>query len=142
MPNKDEKRRIKNARYPRFLRQNESLIARNIKCIFSNLWDSMTGKWGYVGVDYDDYRRNWFTEDMRTNQRAILINSLSPYLEHSSIKDALDILAQSDDFTLNTDDTYLVWKNVSETIDEICNHNVSHPLVEVERELARAYNAN
>lgn len=141
MFNKNNNRRIKNARYPHFLRQNESLIARNTKCVLLNIWDSMTGRLGYIGVDYDDYRRSWLTKDIRTNLRATLIQSLSPYLDHDKIQFALDTLSQSDSFTLSNDEIYLVWENVSETINEICLYNVKHPLVEVERELARAYSA-
>lgn len=134
-------KRVKNARYPYFLRQNESLISRNTKCLFFNLWDTMTGNRDYIGLDYDDYRRNWFNQNMRVNHRDNLIKSLSPFLEHSTVQDALDTLAQSDDFSVSSDEMYLVWKNVSETIDEICRYNAKHPLVEVERELARAYSS-
>ncbi|KMV31831.1 hypothetical protein AB733_03430 [Photobacterium swingsii] len=135
-------KRIKNARYPHFLRQNESLIARNIKCLFLNLWDVMTGNRGYIGVDYDDYRKNWLNKDMRINHRANLIQSLSPYLNHSAVKDAIDSLAQSEDLTLSSNEIYLVWQNVSETIDEVCRYDVKHPLVEVERDLARVYRSS
>lgn len=134
-------KRVKNARYPYFLRQNESLISRNTKCLFFNLWDTMTGNRGYIGLDYDDYRRNWFNQNIRVNHRDNLIKSLSPFLEHSTVQDALDTLAQSDDFSVSSDEMYLVWKSVSETIDEICRYNVKHPLVEVERELARAHSS-
>ncbi|MEF1288577.1 hypothetical protein [Vibrio sp. M260118] len=134
-------KRVKNARYPYFLRQNESLISRNTKCLFFNLWDTMTGNRDYIGLDYDDYRRNWFNQNMRVNHRDNLIKSLSPFLEHSRVQDALDTLAQSDDFSVSSDEMYLVWKNVSETIDEICRYNAKHPLVEVERELARAHSS-
>ncbi|EJU9539251.1 hypothetical protein [Vibrio cyclitrophicus] len=134
-------KRVKNARYPYFLRQNESLISRNTKCLFFNLWDTMTGNRDYIGLDYDDYRRNWFNQNMRVNHRDNLIKSLSPFLEHSTVQDALDTLAQSDDFSVSSDEMYLVWKNVSETIDEICRYNAKHPLVEVERELARAHSS-
>ncbi|EMF7389877.1 MULTISPECIES: hypothetical protein [Vibrio] len=131
-------KRVKNARYPYFLKQNESLISRNTKCLFFNLWDTMTGNRDYIGLDYDDYRRRWFNQ---VNHRGYLIKSLGPFLEHGRVQDALDTLAQSDDFTVSSDDIYLVWKNVSETIDDICPYNVKHPLVEVERELARAHNS-
>lgn len=134
-------KRVKNARYPYFLRQNESLISRNTKCLFFNLWDTMTGNRDYIGLDYDDYRRNWFNQNMRVNHRDNLIKSLSPFLEHSTVQDALDTLAQSDDFSVSSDEMYLVWKNVSETIDEICRYNAKHPLVEVERELVRAHSS-
>ncbi|MCR9807400.1 hypothetical protein NB585_02625 [Vibrio parahaemolyticus] len=101
----------------------------------------MTGNRYYIGLDYDDYRRNWFNQNMRVNHRDNLIKSLSPFLEHSTVQDALDTLAQSDDFSVSSDEMYLVWKNVSETIDEICQYNAKHPLVEVERELARAHSS-
>lgn len=77
-------KRVKNARYPYFLRQNESLISRNTKCLFFNLWDTMTGNRDYIGLDYDDYRRNWFNQNMRVNHRDNLIKSLSPFLEHGT----------------------------------------------------------
>ncbi|MGR5165294.1 hypothetical protein ACPV4X_25730 [Vibrio owensii] len=101
----------------------------------------MTGNRDYIGLDYDDYRRNWFNQNMRVNHRDNLIKSLSPFLEHSTVQDALDTLAQSDDFSVSSDEMYLVWKNVSETIDEIFRYNAKHPLVEVERELARAHSS-
>ncbi|HIF6043849.1 TPA: hypothetical protein ACX3G9_004355 [Vibrio parahaemolyticus] len=131
-----KKKRIKNAKYPHFLRQNESLFERNIKCIFFNMLDAISGRIDRIGIDHDGYRRSWFNRNMRMNVRRELVESLEPYKDQAEIAEALNLLSDSDDYSVNNDHIFLIWEHVSNAIN---NQEWDNPLVEIERKLSELY---